>query len=210
MATIQEVAPAPWRMKLVPASFAGVVYHVEQQARSGGRRVVLHEYPKRDEPYAEDMGRSAFRYQITGYLVGPRYNETKRQLMRALDNTEGGTLMDPYLGEPLKCICEKYSVTETRQRGGYCTFEMQFCELGKSGNSVEQTDSKSSAANQADVTSTTAASRLDMTGVNMGPAPADWPSYPAQEWPGGTVKSFTPGPAQIGGIPGNIGGGTGG
>jgi prophage DNA circulation protein len=210
MATIQEVAPAPWRMKLVPASFAGVQYHVEQQARSGGRRVVLHEYPKRDEPYAEDMGRSAFRYQITGYLVGPRYNDTKRQLMRVLDSTEGGTLMDPYLGEPLKCICEKYSVTETRQRGGYCTFEMQFCELGKSGNSVEQTDSRASATNQADVTSTTAASRLDMTGVNMGPAPSDWPSYPAQEWPGGSVEPFSPGPAQVGGGAGNFGGGLGG
>src|SRR6185312_12682604 len=111
MATIQEIAPAPWRVKLLPASFAGVQYHVEQQGRSGGRRVVLHEYPKRDTPYAEDMGRSAFRYQITGYLVGPRYNETKRQLMRVLDSSEGGTLIDPYLGEPLKCVCERYSVT---------------------------------------------------------------------------------------------------
>lgn len=210
MATIQEVSPAPWRMKLVPASFAGVEYHVEQQARSGGRRVVLHEYPKRDTPYAEDMGRHAWRYQITGYLVGPRYNDTKRQLMRVLDNNEGGTLMDPYLGEPLKCVCEKYSVTETRQRGGYCTFEMTFVELGSSGNSVEQTDTKSAATNQADVTSATAASRLDMTGVNMPDAPADWPNYPMQEWPGGQVGSFSPGPAQIGGPPGNFGGNIGG
>jgi len=38
MATIQEISPAPWRKRLVPASFAGVQYHVEQQARSGGRR----------------------------------------------------------------------------------------------------------------------------------------------------------------------------
>lgn len=183
MATIQEASPAPWRLKLVPASFAGVEYHVEQQARSGGRRVVLHEYPKRDEPYSEDMGRSAFRYQITGYLVGPRYNDTKRRLMKALDSSEGGTLIDPYLAEPLKCICERYSVTETRQRGGYCTFEMQFVELGSSGNSKEQTDTKSQVKNQADVTSTTAASRLDTTALTMGQAPSDWPTYGVEQWP---------------------------
>lgn len=177
MATIQEVAPAPWRMKLIPAMFGGVEYHVEQQARSGGRRVVLHEYPKRDTPYAEDMGRHAFRYQITGYLVGPRYNEVKKRLMRALDNSEGGTLVDPYLAEPLKCICEKYSVTETRQRGGYCTFEMTFVELGTSGNSIEQTDTRSMVQNLASVLGTSAASRLDITSLTMGQAPSDWPAF---------------------------------
>src|SRR4029077_16364941 len=134
MATIQEVSRAPWRMALLPASFAGVVYHVEQQARSGGRRVVLHEYPKRDTPYAEDMGRAATRYQITGYLIGPSYHLAKRALMRALDSGEGATLVDPYLAEPKQCICERYSVSETRERGGYCVFEMAFTEVGSPGN----------------------------------------------------------------------------
>ena len=134
MATIQEIAPAPWRLSLVPASFSGVVYHVEQQGRSGGRRVVLHEYPKRDMPYAEDMGRAATRYQITGYLIGPSYNIIKRALMAALDSISGGMLIDPYLAIPKLCICERYSVSETRERGGYCTFEMSFTEVGSAGN----------------------------------------------------------------------------
>lgn len=169
MATIQEASPAPWRMKLIPAMFAGVEYHVEQQARSGGRRVVLHEYPKRDLPYAEDMGRSAFRYQITGYLVGPRYNDTKKRLMRALDNSEGGTLVDPYLAEPLKCICERYSVTETRQRGGYCTFEMTFVELGVSGNSnaLAQVDTKSLVQSLAGVLGNSAAINLNTAALTV-------------------------------------------
>jgi prophage DNA circulation protein len=129
MATIQEVSPAPWRLSLVPASYGGVQYHVEQQARSGGRRVVLHEYPKRDTPYAEDMGRAATRYQITGYLIGPSYNFAKRALMAVLDSSDGKELIDPYLAEPKLCICERYNVTETRERGGYCTFEMSFVEV---------------------------------------------------------------------------------
>lgn len=148
MATIREVSNAAWRRRFVPASFASVQFHVEQQSRSGGRRVVLHEYPKRDLPYAEDMGRHAFRYQINGYLIGPDYDRRKVQLMRALDNSAGGTLMDPYLAQPLKCICERYSVTETRERGGFCVFEMTFVELGGPGNQ-EQTDTKSTVENTA-------------------------------------------------------------
>ena len=70
MATIQEASNAPWRRKLVPASYAGVEFHVEHQALNSGRRVVLHEYPKRNIPYAEDMGRHAKRYNITGYILG--------------------------------------------------------------------------------------------------------------------------------------------
>jgi prophage DNA circulation protein len=107
------------------------------------------------------MGRHAFRYQITGYLVGPSYNETKRELMRVLDSSAGGSLIDPYLAEPLMCMCERYSVTETRDRGGYCVFDMAFVELGGSGNSVEQTDSKAEVQNKAADTGNTAASNLD-------------------------------------------------
>jgi prophage DNA circulation protein len=172
MATIQEISPAPWRLRLIPASFAGVQYHVEQQARTGGRRVVLHEYPKRDTPYAEDMGRQAFRYQITGYLIGPNYHIPKRALMIALDSSAGGTLVDPYLGEPKQCACERYSVSETRERGGYCTFEMAFVELGVSGNSIEQTDSKTSLQDKATSTGNDAASNVDLPNVVAPPGAA--------------------------------------
>jgi prophage DNA circulation protein len=161
MATIQEVSPAPWRMRLVPASYNGVTFHVEQQARSGGRRVVLHEYPKRSTPYAEDMGRAAFRYQMTGYIIGPTYNVGKVALMSVLDSSEGGTLIDPYLGAPKQCICERYNVTETRERGGYCSFEMTFVEMGLPGNTPEQVSTQSQVQSQADTTGATAAANVD-------------------------------------------------
>jgi prophage DNA circulation protein len=161
MATIQEVAPAPWRLRLQPASYMGVEFHVEHQGRSGGRRVVLHEYPKRDKPYAEDMGRAAFRYQMTGYIIGPSYHEGKRALMNALDSSEGGQLVDPYIGEPKMCICERYSVSETRERGGYCQFEMTFVDLGAPGNTPEKTDSQSQLQNQSQGTGQQAAGNLN-------------------------------------------------
>ena len=168
MATIQEVSPAPWRMRLVPASYCGVQYHVETQARSGGRRVVLHEYPKRDVPYVEDMGRAATRYQITGYLIVPNYDSTKRRLMTALDGADGSTLIDPYLAEPKKCICERYNVTETRERGGYCTFEMTFVEVGNAGNSQAAPDTAGQANTAAQTTASNAASTVDDSTLGPG------------------------------------------
>ena len=164
MATIQEISPAPWRMRLRPASYMGVVFHVEHQSRSGGRRVVLHEYPKRDLPYAEDMGRTAFRYQITGYLIGPEYHETKQDLMDALDNSAGGTLVDPYVGVK-KVICERYGVSETRERGGYCQFEMSFVEIGIPGNTPEQVNSQKQLLNGALTAIKTVAQTANIQGM---------------------------------------------
>src|SRR5215831_4453292 len=58
-----------WRRRLQRASFKGVHFYVEQQGRSSGRRTVVFEYPKRNMPFTEDMGRHAMRYQMTGYLI---------------------------------------------------------------------------------------------------------------------------------------------
>jgi len=136
MGTIQDANPkATWRKRMRPASFAGARFHVEQQSRASGMRTVVHEYPKRNEPFAEIMGKHAVRYQVTGYCIGPEYHLEKEQLIGVLERPEAGALVDPYMPtQTLTCVCERYSVTETRERGGYCTFEMSFVEVGKAGN----------------------------------------------------------------------------
>jgi prophage DNA circulation protein len=169
MATIMEAAPAPWRLKLVPASFGGVRFHVEQQSRSSGRRVVLHEYPKRDKPYAEDMGQHGIRYHITGYLVGPSYHIDKKALISALEQSPGDALIDPYIGGRLICICERYSVTEVRERGGYCVFDMSFVEVGQAGNTITQTDTVGATQTQAQTVASGGADLLN-TGGGIGHA----------------------------------------
>src|SRR5215472_3090152 len=126
----------PWRRSLMLGwSFRGVPFYVEQQARTSGRRNVEHEYPKRDNPYAEDMGRHAIRYTIQGFLIGPNYLAQKWNLIAALEGADAGTLVDPLVGSMLM-MCDRYSVTETRERGGYCVFEMSFAEAGIAGNSL--------------------------------------------------------------------------
>src|SRR5262245_11492172 len=69
MSTIKQI-PTNWRDKWLPAEFRGARFFVENDAQAGGRRVALHEYPKRSIPYAEDMGRAARRFSVQGYLIG--------------------------------------------------------------------------------------------------------------------------------------------
>ncbi len=126
-----------WRDALLPASFRGVEFHVELSTRASGRRTVVHEYPKRDLPYSEDMGRHAIRYAVTGYLIHgdfrlPDVTQQRIRLYQALEQEDAGTLMHPSLG-PMLVMVERYSMTESKQKGGYFEFDMQFVEAGVPG-----------------------------------------------------------------------------
>ncbi len=139
---IAKKHPNPWRNMLeTPASFAGIVFHVEQGARSSGRRTVTHEYPKRDTPYAEDMGRHARRFSFSGYLIyrpgNPVYEYTAQRvrLYNALEKSDSDTLIHPvFCPGGIKVQCERYTMTESKDRGGFTQFDMQFVEAGEATN----------------------------------------------------------------------------
>ena len=76
VSTIRDLAQSstnpggsPWRARLLPAHFDGRMFHVEAGSQEGGRRIVTHEFPKKDLPYSEDMGRKATEYAVRGYLI---------------------------------------------------------------------------------------------------------------------------------------------
>ncbi len=125
----------PWRDRYQRAAFRGAMFFVEIEQRGGGRRVVPHEYPKRNDPYSEDMGRSATRFAVQGYLIGPNYLDLKDALITALEADGPGTLRLPlpYRGQDVEVMVLNYGVTETRERGGMCTVDMSFIEAGKPG-----------------------------------------------------------------------------
>jgi prophage DNA circulation protein len=58
-----------WRDSLRIASFRGIFFHVETSGRTSGRRTVVHQYPKRNIPYAEDMGREAVHWSFSAYII---------------------------------------------------------------------------------------------------------------------------------------------
>jgi prophage DNA circulation protein len=145
IATINDLQ-SPWRKALMPASFRGAMFHVEAGGKESGRRIVLHQFPKRDTPYPEDMGRRAYTFTVRGYFVqfgsdnGPDqggnlltvrdYRLGRDALIAALEQEGPGMLQLPTT-KPLKVVCPQYHWTEDREHGGFVVFDMQFLEYGQ-------------------------------------------------------------------------------
>lgn len=118
-----------WRDNLRPASFRGVEFHVSAGSRSSGRRGIEFEYPKRDDPYFEDLGRIARRWSVTGYVLGSNYQRQANALCAALEAIEPGNLVHPTMGT-MRVVCQPYTRTEKKTEGGYAEFDMIFLEAG--------------------------------------------------------------------------------
>jgi prophage DNA circulation protein len=140
MATIRDLAEVePWRLRLLPAHFDGIFFHVEAGSRENGRRIVTHEFPKKELPYSEDMGRRAIEFTVRGYciqfvsdvneLYQRDYTIPRDLLQERLDRGGAGTLQLPLL-QPMEVVCTRYRLSEEQRVGGYCVFDMSFVEFG--------------------------------------------------------------------------------
>jgi prophage DNA circulation protein len=148
----------PWRnMLMQQASFRGVIFHVETGSRLSGRRVVVHEYPKKNENYSEDMGQQAPRWNFSGYLIYRpdnalyEYTAQRQSLYNALEADGPGRLVHPVFAPSggIQAMCERYTMIENRTRGGFTEFEMQFVKLGTAGNSLQMVNTASQVGSQA-------------------------------------------------------------
>ena len=120
-----------WRDNLVPASFRGAGFVVsDHEAPIAGRRVAVHEYPGRDEPYIEDLGRRTKRWEIEAFVVGDEYAEARDALIEACDMPGPGELVHPYLGS-LQVACTACSLVERTREGRMARFTLSFVEAGE-------------------------------------------------------------------------------
>ena len=140
VANIRDLAPyEPWRNKLLPAHFAGKLFHVEAGSRESGRRIVTHEFPKKNPPYSEDMGQRAVEFSVRGYCVQfvtdanalfqRDYTVPRDDLQERLEQGGAGTLQLPFQ-KPMTVVCTRYRMTGEERLGGYVAFDMTFVELG--------------------------------------------------------------------------------
>lgn len=121
---------ASWRNDLLPASFRGVGFEVDTLEGDGGRRVVVFEFPGRDRPYTEDLGRAAQHHRIRGFVLGDDYMAQRDALLSALqDDPDPGVLIHPTLGRMTVRVGSVHW-TEFKERGGACAFEIEFIEDG--------------------------------------------------------------------------------
>lgn len=120
-----------WRDDYRPGSFRGVPFHLKSSSSSGGRRTVLNEFPLRDQPMTEDMGRRARKFQLSMTVIGPDYMAQRDRLIAALETAGPGTLMHPFRGELLVAVIDGYSCEESTEQGGLARISATFVEAGE-------------------------------------------------------------------------------
>jgi prophage DNA circulation protein len=116
-----------WIEKYQQASFRGVEFFIESADNGFGRRIVTHEFPKRDNPRNEDLGRKAREFSFSAYIVGDDYFQHRNDLINALEKSGPGQLVHPYLGV-FSVVCQSSRSTESNAEGRICRFDLQFIE----------------------------------------------------------------------------------
>ncbi len=119
-----------WRDQLQRASFRGTPFHTRVDGVEIGRRQVVHEYPLRDTPYIEDMGRKLRRFTIEAYVIGPKYMAARDKLMAAIEQTGPGALVHPYFGQ-MRASVTACRLKQSSREGGMARFSITFVESGE-------------------------------------------------------------------------------
>jgi len=160
-----------WMQQLRAASYRGVPFGVMGGSGKFGRRNAVHEYPFRDTVWVEDLGRSARRINMTGFLVedaaygGVSNVISQRERMIAASEGPGdGELVHPTLGRMTVSLID-FSTEEKWDQGRVFELTFSFIESGKrifpsvatsTGDAVEVSCKAADYAASADFVSSTA------------------------------------------------------
>ncbi len=143
-----------WRDQLRPASFRGVEFLVDTAEGEFGRRSVTHEYPLRDVPFVEDLGRKAREIRIEAYVLATPANDfnymaQRDALLRAIEQEGPGALVHPYLGE-LRVSLTSGKLSEKTAEGGMARFSLTFVESGDAKFPTAASDTQAAVQDKAD------------------------------------------------------------
>jgi prophage DNA circulation protein len=114
----------------LPVIWRGIAFRFGEYSLRGGRGVAIHEFPTRDDPFTEDLGRKIRQYRLRGHVIRPLWEVSRNALISACeDSATVGTLVHPYPG-PLQVRCLDYEVSEDKDNGQIANFELLFVEAG--------------------------------------------------------------------------------
>jgi len=120
-----------WKDNLQDASLRGIAFKVDSDEATFGRRVQIHEYPNRDKPWAEDLGRATRRFSVQAYLIGDDFFEQRNRLIEAIEKPGSCTLVHPYYGEMTVVVDDAVRVSHSQNEGRMCRVSFSFVESGE-------------------------------------------------------------------------------
>ncbi|CAB1402371.1 Phage tail/DNA circulation protein [Pseudomonas fluorescens] len=114
-----------WRDQMLPASFRGISFLIPQASVPVGMKVQLHEFPQRDEPYAEQMGKQARVHRLVCWIIGDDCFERRDKFMEAVQTPGAGELVHPWLGR-MQVKAGEAELTHDFKQGGMAAFAVTF------------------------------------------------------------------------------------
>ncbi|CEL28710.1 DNA circularization protein [Pseudomonas fluorescens] len=114
-----------WRDQMLPASFRGISFLIPQASVPVGMKVQLHEFPQRDEPYAEQMGKQAQVHRLVCWIIGDDCFERRDKFMEAVQTPGAGELVHPWLGR-MQVKAGEAELTHEFKQGGMAAFAVTF------------------------------------------------------------------------------------
>ena len=79
-------------------SFRGVPFATIGSGGKAGRKTAVHEYPFRDSPWVEDLGRANRVFRVRGFITGPAFLAQFDLLYNAVEQQGPGLLIHPTRG----------------------------------------------------------------------------------------------------------------
>lgn len=119
-----------WMQRLRRASFRGAPFYVDTASGQYGRRYAMHQYPGRDTPYAEDLGRKQRAWTFQGYCIGGAYLSDRSAVIKACEKAGPARLVHPLLGS-FQAVCTDVTFSDRRDVGGFSTLDLSFAEAGE-------------------------------------------------------------------------------
>lgn len=118
-----------WLATLWPASYMGVPFYIERDEEDGGRRLHVHEFPNRDDPFIEDLGASVREWSVKAYLIGDASDAQSDGLVQMFVTKGPGTLVLPAQG-PVNARLHTYKRERERDKMGLFGFTLKFFRDG--------------------------------------------------------------------------------
>ena len=114
-----------WRDKLLPASFRGINFLIPQASVPVGMKGQLHEFPQRDTPFFEQLGKQSQVHKMTAWVIGDDCFERRDKLIEALNTAGGGELVHPWLGK-MQVKAGECEMSHDFVGGGMVSFDLTF------------------------------------------------------------------------------------
>jgi prophage DNA circulation protein len=139
-----------WRDSLQKGKFRDAEFYTEASDGSIGRRTEVHEYPLRDKPFVDDLGRRARQITLDAYVLGPDYMAARDRLIEALEKPGPGPLTHHWMGLMQVAVVGEVGISESTREGGMCRFRITFVEAGENKFPTALSDTRTLVDAQAD------------------------------------------------------------